>query len=212
MNAGPRKFTFENSFDSGGQPVHRAQPKQKKFFTPEELEAAKSQAFAEGRASAEARAAQVQAMALSRVAEAVMRGLDEMDQIAREAKEGAALVAHAAARALGGAALKRFPVDTIEETLVRCLAQIPQEPRVVVHIDVDLVAALRERIGALAAEIGFDGRIVIAGEAGMSGADCRFEWAEGGARRDTAEIEIAVGEAVARFAETVHGSDGGHAR
>jgi flagellar assembly protein FliH len=133
-----------------------------------------------------------------------------MDAIARDAKEGAAVLARSAARAIGGAALKRFPVDVIEDVLRSCLAQIPHEPRVVVHIDVDLVGALRERIGALAAEIGFDGRIVIAGESGMSGADCRFEWAEGGARRETAEIEIAVGEAVARFIETVRNPHGGH--
>ncbi len=198
-SAGPRKFTFDTAFDGGR--VVRDASKTKKFFLPEEVEAAKAEAYEAGRASVEARAAQAQSMALGDIARAVLAALDEMDAIGREARARAAEIALAAARKIAGASLRMHPVEAVEETIAACLSQIPHEPRVVVRVDVDLAAELKDRIARLAEEIGFDGRIVVAGEHALTAADCRLEWADGGASRDAAAIAAAVDEAVARFVE-----------
>jgi len=57
---------------------------------------------------------------------------------------------------------------------------------------------LRPKLAEIAHEEGFDGRVVVTGEAAMGMADCRIEWRGGGAERSTQQIESAIGELIAR--------------
>jgi flagellar assembly protein FliH len=200
----PQKFTFDRRFDSAptGGHGYGSAAKVKRFFTPEEMEAAKLEAYARGRGSLEAIAAQSQSMALSQIAEAAMTALNALDQMAAEARAEALSTGMLAARRIADAALSRYPIDTLEETISHCLAQVAHEPRVVIRIGGDVADELKSRIDELAQSIGFAGRIIVTADPRLSRADCRLEWSDGGAERDAASIADRIEAVLARFIET----------
>ena len=197
----PRKFTFEQHFDAGPAPRSAAMAKQKKFYTPEEVEAAKAEAYERGRGSLEAIAAQAQNLALGQIAEAAMAALRTLESLAAEARAEALQTGLAAARRIAGAALERYPLDTIEDTIAHCLAQTAHEPRIVIHVADRVAEALKARLAALADDIGFSGRLVVAATRQGGAADCRLEWTDGGVERDAAVIAARIDDALARFVE-----------
>lgn len=88
-----------------------------------------------------------------------------------------------AARRIADVALDRFPLDTVEHTIRQCLAQAAHEARVVIRVNADIAEMLKTRIGEIADEIGFAGRIVVAADLRAAAADCRLEWTDGGGAR-----------------------------
>lgn len=199
--AQPRKFTFDQRFDSGPASARPTAPKTKKFYTPEEVEAVRAQAYAEGKGSLEAVTAQAQSIALGRIAEAAMAALGAMDSLAAEARADALQVGLMAARRIAESALARYPLDAIEETVAHCLAQAAHEPRVVIKVSADVAEALKARIGQLAEGLGFAGRIVVTPEPRLNHADCRLEWTDGGVERDAGVIGDRIEAVLARFIE-----------
>lgn len=198
----PRKFTFDQRFDAGPSTQRANTPKAKKFYTPEEVEAVRSAAYAEGKGSLEAVTAQAQSLALGRIAEAAMSALNTMDGLAAEARAESLQVGLLAARRIAGSALARFPLDTVEETIAECLAQSAHEPRVVIQVSPDVADMLKARIGQLAEGLGFAGRIVVNTEPRLRHADCRLEWTDGGVERDARMIGDRIEAVLARFAES----------
>jgi flagellar assembly protein FliH len=195
----PRKFTFDEHFDGGHAPRASATPKAKKFYTPEEVEAATAEAFERGRGSLEAITAQAQSLALGQIAQAAITALRTLDEMAAEARAQALQTGLVAARRIAGAALDRYPLDTVEETIAQCLAQAATEPRIVIKVSDRVADALKARIAALADDIGFTGRLVVSVEARQGVADCRLEWTDGGVERDAALIESRIQTALDRF-------------
>ena len=55
------------------------------------------------------------------------------------------------------------------------------------------------RIELLAAQAGFEGRLVILAEPAIATGDCRIEWADGGVVLDSAAIEAKISELVGRY-------------
>ncbi|MCC6921314.1 MAG: hypothetical protein IT548_19140 [Alphaproteobacteria bacterium] len=197
----PRKFTFDQRFDAGPTKA-RATQQAKKFYTPEEVEAERAKAYAEGKGSLEALAAQTQGMALSQIAQAAMTALRTMDALAFEARTEALHVGMTAAKRIADTALSRYPLDVIEDTIAQCLAQAAHEPRVVIKVSVDIADALKARIADLADDIGFAGRIVITADGRLAQADCRLEWTDGGVERDAGAIAERIEAVLARFIES----------
>ncbi|BCW88481.1 hypothetical protein sos41_16210 [Alphaproteobacteria bacterium SO-S41] len=196
----PRKFTFDQHFDAGpAQARAAAAPKVKKFYTPEELEAEKTAAYERGRGSLEAITAQSQTLALGQIAEAAMTALNTLDEMAAEARAQALRTGLVAAQRIAGAALDRYPLDTIEDTIAQCLAQAAHEPRIVIKVDSRVADALKARIAALADDIGFAGRLIVTVEPRHGVADCRLEWTDGGVERDAAAIAARIETALERF-------------
>lgn len=200
--AQPRKFTFDQRFDAGPSTARANAPKVKKFYTPEEVEAVRAQAYAEGKGSLEAVTAQTQSMALGRIAEAAMSALNTMESLAADARAEALQVGMVAARRIADSALARFPLDAVEETIAECLAQAAHEPRVVIQVSTEVADALKARIGQLAEGLGFAGRIVVNAEPRLKNADCRLEWTDGGVERDARLIGDRIEAVLARFVES----------
>ena len=105
----------------------------------------------------------------------------------------------AAARRIAGAALDRYPLDVIEETVAQCLAQAAQEPRIVVRVGERVAEALKARLITLSEDVGYAGRIVVSVEPRLAAADCRLEWSDGGVERDAAAIAERIEAALQRF-------------
>ena len=72
------------------------------------------------------------------------------------------------------------------------------EARVVVKTPPALAKAIESRAAEIAAEQGFEGRIQVAGDNSLSGADCRIEWRVGGVERSHPMIENALADLIAR--------------
>ena len=87
-------------------------------------------------------------------------------------------------------------LETIQQRIIDALPRLVDEPRVVIRVPDDILDSLRERIEKLAADTGFGGHCILLSQAGLSGPDCRIEWADGGAEYDSKqlwqEIDIAV--------------------
>jgi flagellar assembly protein FliH len=82
----------------------------------------------------------------------------------------------------------------IESHISRTLAEVHGEPRVVVRVSEDNVAALQSGIEGLSS--GLDGEIVLVADDRLPATDCHVMWADGGSERDVqrtwAEIDKAV--------------------
>lgn len=201
--AEPRKFTFDQRFDDTPAAARaNAAPKPKRFYTPEEFEAAKAEAYEMGRGSLEAIAAQTQTLALSQIAEAAMTALRTLDAMAAEAHAEALKTGIAAARRIAETALSRYPMDIIEQTVAACLAQVAHESRIVIRVAPDVAEVLKTRLPQLADDVGFAGRIVVTPEPRLRHADCRLEWTDGGVERSADAIAEKIEDALARFVES----------
>lgn len=191
----PRKFTFDQRFDAPSNGRSAAAPRAKRFYTPEEVEAAKAEAYERGTRSIDALAAR----ALGQISEAMVTALRTLEQMAAEARAEALSAGLHAARRIADAALRRFPLDEIEQTIAHCLAQAPHEPRIVVRVAPDVADALKARITSLADDIGFAGRIVVTPDTRIHVADCRLEWTDGGVERDSSAIAARIDAVLERF-------------
>ena len=113
-------------------------------------------------------------------------------------REEASLLALAAARKLAAAAVDALPQAEVEEVLRHALHQALGEPRIVLHTSPKVAELLKPRLAEIAHEEGFEGRVVVSGEAALGHADCRIEWRGGGAERSEHSIEAAIAELIAR--------------
>ena len=72
------------------------------------------------------------------------------------------------------------------------------EPRLTLRAAPAVIAVLEARVEAIAQEEGYEGRVLIAADPAITGADCRIEWRGGGSERSEAAIEAALDVLIAR--------------
>lgn len=204
--AATKKFMFEKSFDKVEMPEPRARfvaAKPPLSMTEEQFEAARAESFAQGRAkgaeemraSAEALAAQALARIEERVKDAFAALDIAKDAIKRDAVRASILVV----RKLAPGFAKNANLAEIEALVASCLGALLEEPRVVVRVHDSLLDGLKERIAGLAERSGFGGRVVLIADENLGAADCRVEWADGGAERDPDWMWSQIEDVVGRF-------------
>ncbi len=193
------KFTFDTVF-SGSADVasDAARARKRHTMTQAEVEAMRAEAHNAGLKSGEVRALEAIAAGTNDVVgairEALARAAGEIESLRAHATE----VALAVARKLARQALASFPAEEVERCLREAMHQAIGEPRLVLKAAPDVAEALKPRIADIAHEEGFDGRIQIAADPTLAGADCRIEWRGGGAERTEAALEAALGDLIAR--------------
>ena len=198
------KFTFDSLLKEEEEtPPSPVEVEEVRGFSEEEMAVARALAFEEGRSAgrAEAQGSVERSLAavLEEIAAGTVRMLGELEQEMAAARLEAARLAVAVAGKLSGRLLARAPLTEIEALIAECLAEHHEEPRIVVRIAEGLLDPLRARLDPLVARQGFAGRVILIGEPGFGGADCRIEWPDGGIERRTAVIEAAVATALDRF-------------
>lgn len=200
-----RKFAFDTVFDDNGG-VAYAPPRVKKAFTPEEVEAAKAQAYAEGERSAVARAEQEAAQALAEVAHAVQQAFETLAHVAHEHREGSAMLALACARKIADAALTHFPEAPVTAALEALAREVESQPRIFVRVSPELEERTQQALENVAAQIGFQGQIVARADGAMAPAAFTFDWGDGRAAFDPDGAAQRVAEALeaAIAAEGLH--------
>ena len=206
MNDTPhRKFAFDTVFDDRGG-VAYTPPKVKKSFTPEEVEAAKAQAYQDGERSAVARAEQEAAHALNEVAHAIREAFGSLTHVAHEHREGAAMLALACARKIADAALQHFPEAPVSAALEALAREVEAQPRIFVRVSPELEERTQQALEQVATQIGFQGQIVARADGAMAPAAFTFDWGEGRAAFDPDGAAQRVAEALeaAIAAEGLH--------
>ena len=193
------KYTFDIEFRPEGDLVsNAARARQKRAYTTDEIDQLSARAREQGMKAGQVRAAEMQVQEVAKLVEALKGVVTRSTRATDEVREEASMIALAAARKLAGAAVEALPTADVEDVLRHALHQALGEPRIVLHTSPQVAELLRPKLAEIAHEEGFDGRVVVTGEAAMGMADCRIEWRGGGAERSTQQIESAIGELIAR--------------
>jgi flagellar assembly protein FliH len=196
------KFLFDVAFDAPGEPHADAAPggaRQRSNYSAAEHEVAVEAAMAAGRDLARAETeSKVAALLSSMAGQLGQLGAAQrqvLDECRREAMDAALAIAGKLAPVL----LKREPAAEVEGLIRECLAQVLDEPRIVVRAAPAVVDILKPKIDALAGAQGFTGKIVLFPDDALPDADCRVEWASGGAEHDRAAILARCEAVIARY-------------
>lgn len=203
-----RKFLFERSFDVEEEeaaepaPVAAEPEAVAPTFSEEEMNAAREQAFAEGREQGLAEAATGTERALLEALAAIDQRLAE---VLHGIADGRAAATDEAVAVAVGIARKLFPALTakgalaeVERTVVETMRVVLGEPQLAIYVHETVQPALAERIGTLSAQAAYRGQVEIKTDATLPPGDCRIEWTGGGAARDTAALWRAIDEVLER--------------
>jgi flagellar assembly protein FliH len=201
--AAPARFLFDMDFS---EPVLAAEPPPPpepmiSLAGHQALLAAAEQAaydtgVAEGRRSAEARAADRLADEAGRLAGAAQAILGVLDDERRRIEAEAMRLAEAVAFKLAGTLIERQPRELVLAVLTDALAPLRKAPHLVIRLANADAEPIRAAVTSLAAQRGFEGRLVVLGEDGMARGDCRIEWADGGIVFERASVEATIRQAI----------------
>ena len=200
----PRKFTFDTVFD--GERVI-APPKPKRAFTPEELEAARADAYAQGQRSVVAQAEAQAAQALREVTGALRTAFAHLTEVAHAHRSDSARLALTCARKIADAALDQFPEQPALAALEALSRELDAQPRLLVRASAANVDRLTTALNAAAESAGFAGLVVVKADPGLAPAAFSFDWGEGRAAFDPAAASARVEAAL----ETALAAEGLHA-
>ena len=193
------KFTFDTEFRGPSDVASEAaRTRQKKTLTVEEIETMRSDAQAEGAETASVRAAENIERTAAALVIALRAALDQSHAEIEGVRAEAALLALAAAKKIAPAALAALPAGDVENAMREAMHQAIGEPRITLRAAPDVIAALEGKVEAIAHEEGYDGRVILAADPAITGADCRIEWRGGGSERSEAAIEAALDALIAR--------------
>jgi flagellar assembly protein FliH len=193
------KFTFDTEFRAEGDVVSStARARQKQTMTTEDLEALCARAEAQGAEAASVRATESLERTVAALIVTLRTALDQSHAQIEAVRTEAALLALAAAKKIAPAALAALPAGDVENALREAMHQAIGEPRVTLRAAPQVIAALEGKVADIAHEEGYDGRVMLAADPAITGADCRIEWRGGGSERSEAAIEAALDALIAR--------------
>src|SRR5260221_7160275 len=204
------KFLFDFSFDAPGGDAQRrgSVTPAEAIVTRPELDRAVVKARAEGHAAGLAEA----------MSQREKQGGDMLGAIAghltalfaakaaaqRDSERNTIELTRAIAGRLFPALVRKGALAELEAIVVQCMRDTISEPRLVVRVPDTVFTAAQEMLTPLAASNGYPGKLIILVDEQLGESDCRIEWADGGAERDTArswgEIEAAIERAMSALA------------
>jgi flagellar assembly protein FliH len=217
--ASTRKFLFDTSFDSDlvrrreealatpppppPPPLEPEPPPAEPTFSQAELlqahEDGYADGFANGKAQAEAAVNTRLAAILEQLGGQLEQLLSDVLAMADHRRDETIRIGLTIAQKLLPDFARREGLAEIEAMIATCVAELFDEPRLVIRVndaDLDAVAA---QIGDLTTARGFDGKVVLLAEKTVAPGDCRIEWADGGAERDSARLWQDIEKAAGRL-------------
>ena len=198
--AAPAKFLFDTDFSAPDR-------RREKLATPAEIAqkiaTAEARAYRDGfdaaKREAKAESDRRAALALEEIGIAIQAIATRFSGIETRMETEAVDVAVAVARKLCSELIASEPMGEITSLVAECFSHLVSTPHLVVRINDSLYEGARERIEKLAAQSGFQGRLVILAEPDIETGDCRIEWADGGVVLERATIEAKISELVGRY-------------
>jgi flagellar assembly protein FliH len=198
--AAPAKFLFDTDFSAPAKSRERAATAAE---IAQKVAEAEARAYRNGYDAAQ-REAKVEsdrraALALEEISLAIKAIAARFSGIEARMETEAVDVAVSVARKLCGELIAREPLGEITALVSDCFSHLVSTPHIVVRINDALYEGAREKIERLAAQNGFQGRLVILAEPTIANGDCRIEWADGGMVLERATIEAKIDELVGRY-------------
>ena len=200
----PVKFLFEDDFTGGND--RRAKPTIPLAQHEAALAQAQAEAYRDGMMAAEGKIESRAANACDRIAQEIASLTQSLQSVEARLEAESVEVALAVARKLAPELVAAEPITEIAALAAGCFRQLIAAPHVVVRIAEPIYEIARKRLDEIARLHGFEGRLVVLAEPGMTAGDCRIEWADGGLSRDRAATEAAIGEAVGRYVAARRGT------
>ena len=200
--ARPQKFLFDTSFDPPEAPKVEPLPPEP-TFSQADIDAARAEGMAAGRAAAQAEYAKSDAQRMADALNAIAANLATIrpivdDGLAANARASIE-VAVTLARKLAGAAAAQEIAAPVSELIAECLPRLMDEPRIVVRVAESALDGLRGHVTQAAERAGYHGKVVLIGDPQLTPPACRIEWADGGAECDPARLAAEADAAVSRF-------------
>jgi flagellar assembly protein FliH len=161
--------------------------------------------FANGKAAAEGAVNARLSATLERLADQLEYIVQSAADTAARQREGVIEIGAAICRKLLPDLSRRQGTKEAEAMLGTVIAELIDEPRMVIRVADEDLDALSERIDTITARRGFAGKVVLLAEPTVAAGDCRIEWADGGVERDSARLWNDIDQAVVRLLGT-----GGH--
>ncbi|MEP0235798.1 FliH/SctL family protein [Roseibium sp.] len=204
----PAKFLFDVDFSEPEEPIVEApvEPEIPMIPVAEHeslLAAARKVAFEEGRAEALKDLTGTQEKLLTdevqRLVQVCTNVLTQLDEEQAKQEKDAVSLAFLVARRLCAHLLARQPLAETVALVSECLGPLRRAPHLVIRVAEKDVEALKKRVDPIVHEKGFDGRLVILGEADMPRGDCHIEWADGGILRDRKALEKQIDGSIRNY-------------
>lgn len=220
--AAVRKFLFDRSFDAPAATASEAIAEEMRAaldsdldlfletiakpapaYTEEDLATARTEAYAQGETAGRTAVLQGIEQETLETLQRLHSGLDEVlsaqTRSDREIERETARLALAMVRRLMPTLAARHGLEEIQGMAEQLFADLLDEPRLIVKAHPDRIEALQEHLDTIARSAGFEGSLVFRAEDGFGPADCRIEWAKGGAERIASTIEEKMIAAVDAF-------------
>ncbi len=207
-----RKFLFETRFDAPRPVARPPEPEEENLeeeeeeaaptFSDEDMAEARQEGFNAGKDEGIREAAEATERQIADTLAAIggrMTALFEAQEKAAEALHvnGIAVI-QALARKVLPEMSARQGTGEIERLARSVLERLRTEPRIVFTVHDSLAERLGEQLPAQAASLGCTGGIEVIGDAAVAPGDCRIEWADGGAERNTAALMAEIGDIIER--------------
>ncbi len=198
------KFLFDTVFeDNEATLVPDQSRREKTFWSTDEREAARNEGFERGRqagidetlAAMEAKTAS----ALETIAANVNTLTAQLETERQKLKQEGIVLANMIARSLTAALIAREPMHEIESLFSEALEFLPDTPHIAVRLNEASLDAAREKLEAVAAERGFQGKLIILGQPDIGQGDCRIEWAQGGIVKDQSLVKKRIYEITSQY-------------
>jgi flagellar assembly protein FliH len=204
------RFLFDNEFANAAA-VEREKEKQPvappPVYTEEQYQTALANAFEEGRLQGEQAANAEKEMAANNLLENINEQVQQLNEsqssVHSIVKKDAAEIAVLCAQKIANSLLEQSAEKEVFKLVENCLADMIEEPRVVVRASEQVCESLKGRIDALTMSSGFQGQLILLPDDSKTGANCRVEWADGGVEKDIAEITEKVSEIVNRYVSSL---------
>ncbi len=205
-----KKFMFDTRFDEEPRPEEPAEVVEEEpeaeeaeeapTFSQDDVNAARDEGFAAGRDQGVREAAGVTERMTAEALGAVGERLAELFRIQQETNTATAAdavaVAAAVVRKLFPDLSRRNALGEVERLIEDVMDTMMGEPRVTIRVDAELHTALEEHVAGLATRHGFEGQIDVVADPELPAGDCRIEWRNGGAERNSdalwQEIDLIV--------------------
>lgn len=193
-----KRYNFRNSFDTNEKGVTVARD-----FTVEDLDKARAEGFEEGRTAgiAEERASIEQAgtSCLKQIGDGLAQLAMDTTALKAGVEADALDTVLTIARKLVPHYAKTHALDEMEGVIRECLANVYDEPRIVVRAEESVLDHIKSRLDDMITAAGFSGKVVLFGDRTLAPGDCRVEWADGGTERDVERLWQDVDDTISRF-------------
>lgn len=179
------KFMFDRSFEapSRGRPGDRTREEWERKVA-EARQAGYEQGRADGEAAAKDSLEAETRETVDTLIDSAGTVLEAVDAECAGIRRQSAELALTAANCLAADLVNRMPATTLEAMFAEALDYIGEAPHVALTVNEKLADIVQEKVSALAAKRGFEGRIVVLGDPDTRTGNCHVQWADGGITLD----------------------------